>query len=97
MRQPEGSLFPAENSPRNRVDVPLVARYTGNVNTELLSIKEAAGQLRLHEKHVSRLCRQGTLPAKLVGGGYVITAEDLAAFAALERKPGRPRKSGEAR
>ena len=62
------------------------------MNTELLSIKDAAEVLKLHPAHVSRLCRTGVLPSRKIGACYVIEAGTLTEFAKLDRPGGRPRK-----
>ncbi len=45
--------------------------------TEILTTKEAADFLKLHEKTLSRLARQGKLPGNKIGGEWRFLKEDL--------------------
>ncbi len=63
------------------------------VMNELLTTKQAAERLSLSHERVTLLCRSEVLKAERVGGIYLIRASDLEAFAALDRKPGRPKKA----
>jgi len=56
---------------------------------KLISSKEAAEKLGVHITRVQVLIREGRLPAKQIGGTYVIDEADLKRVA--NRKPGRPR------
>lgn len=60
------------------------------MESELISTKEAAERLGIHQTRVQVLIRSGRLPATLIGGTYLIRKSDLALVA--ERKPGRPSK-----
>ena len=44
---------------------------------EILTTKEAADFLKLHEKTLSRLARQGKLPGNKIGGEWRFLKEDL--------------------
>jgi excisionase family DNA binding protein len=55
---------------------------------KLISSAEAATQLGVHITRVQKLIREGRLPAKQVGGTYVIDEADLKLVS--NRKPGRP-------
>jgi excisionase family DNA binding protein len=55
---------------------------------KLISSAEAATQLGIHITRVQKLIREGRLPAKQVGGTYVIDEADLKLVSI--RKPGRP-------
>lgn len=55
---------------------------------KLISSAEAAAKLRVHITRVQVLIREGRLPAKQVGGTYVIDEADLKLVS--NRKPGRP-------
>jgi excisionase family DNA binding protein len=55
---------------------------------KLISSAEAATKLGVHITRVQVLIREGRLPAKQVGGTYVIQEEDLKLV--KDRKPGRP-------
>jgi excisionase family DNA binding protein len=55
---------------------------------KLISSAEAAKKLGVHVTRVQVLIRQGRLPAKQIGGSYVIDEEDL--HLVKDRKPGRP-------
>src|SRR5690606_37646424 len=61
----------------------------------LLTVDEAAQQLRLHPKTVLRHIREGRLRAARIGKGYRISPADLAAFAGVE--PVRSDAAGDAR
>jgi excisionase family DNA binding protein len=55
---------------------------------KLISSTEAAKKLGIHTTRVQVLIREGRLPAKLIGGTYVIDEADLKLV--KDRKPGRP-------
>ena len=55
---------------------------------KLISSTEAAKKLGVHTTRVQVLIREGRLPAKLIGGVYVIDEADLRLV--KDRKPGRP-------
>ena len=55
---------------------------------KLISSAEAAKKLGVHITRVQVLIREGRLPAKQVGGTYVIDEADLKLVS--NRKPGRP-------
>ena len=54
-----------------------------------ISSKDAAGRLNLSVRRVQELIKNGRLPAKMIGGVYLIDEKDLALV--KNRKPGRPR------
>lgn len=56
---------------------------------KLISSAEAAHKLGVHITRVQVLIREGRLPARQVGGTYVIDEADLKLVS--NRKPGRPR------
>jgi excisionase family DNA binding protein len=58
----------------------------------LLTIPEAADEIGISRVVLWRLVRKGTLPSIPAGRFRLIDADDLAAFAAKDRKPGRPRR-----
>jgi excisionase family DNA binding protein len=62
---------------------------------KLISSAEAAKKLGVHITRVQVLIRQGRLPAKQIGGSYVIEEDDLRLV--KDRKPGRPPSGGMAR
>lgn len=72
--------------------------FSGYVNRynarcmELLTIEEAAGELGLHYNTVYHFCTSGRL-GQQVGRFWVISRDDLEAFKAIDRTPGRPRKT----
>lgn len=47
---------------------------------EILTTKEAADFLKLHEKTLSRLARQGKLPGNKIGGEWRFLKEDLVSW-----------------
>jgi excisionase family DNA binding protein len=55
---------------------------------KLISSAQAAKKLGVHITRVQVLIREGRLPAKQVGGTYVINEADLRLVS--NRKPGRP-------
>jgi len=60
---------------------------------KLLSVTEAAHILGVSPALVRRYCQRGLLPAIKVGSaGWAIDEADLAAFATLPRKRGRPER-----
>lgn len=54
-----------------------------------LSSKDAAARLNISIRRVQELIKKGRLPAKMIGGVYLIDEKDLALV--KNRKPGRPR------
>jgi excisionase family DNA binding protein len=54
-----------------------------------ISSKDAAARLSLSVRRVQELIKNGRLPAKMIGGVYLIEEKDLALV--KDRKPGRPR------
>jgi excisionase family DNA binding protein len=58
----------------------------------VVSVKQAAEFLGLHEQTVREYLRAGRIKAQRIGRVYVIEERDLRAFLAKPRKPGRPRK-----
>jgi excisionase family DNA binding protein len=56
-----------------------------------LSTTEAAALLRVDPSRVRFLCKRGRIKTIKVGGTYCIAQSELARFAALPRRPGRPR------
>jgi excisionase family DNA binding protein len=55
-----------------------------------ISSKDAAARLNLSVRRVQELIKTERLPAKMIGGVYLIDEKDLALV--KNRKPGRPRK-----
>lgn len=45
--------------------------------TGLLTAREAAAEMRCHEKTVRRMIQRGELPARLVAGKWLVAASDL--------------------
>ena len=60
---------------------------------KLLSVPEAAARLGLSVAMVRRHCQQGTLPAFKVGSRWIISEDDLEAFAKKPRRRGPKAKS----
>ena len=59
----------------------------------LLSTAEVAKHLGIHHFSVSRIIKQGRLPAQLVGKSWVVREEDVEELAkSYEARRGRPRK-----
>lgn len=56
----------------------------------LLSTEEAAERLGVAGSRIRQLIKEGRLPAKKIGGGWVIAGKDLELV--KDRKPGRPKK-----
>jgi len=54
-----------------------------------ISSKDAAVRLNLSVRRVQELIKNGRLPAKMIGGVYLIEEKDLALL--KNRRPGRPR------
>jgi len=61
----------------------------------LLSTEEAAERLGVAGSRIRQLIAEGRLPAKKIGGGYVILSKDLDLV--KNRKPGRPKKKAATR
>ena len=55
----------------------------------MISSKDAAAHLKLSVRRVQALIKTGRLPAKMIGGVYLIEEKDLAFV--KNRKPGRPK------
>ena len=53
-----------------------------------ISSKDAAARLNLSVRRVQELVKNGRLPAKMIGGVYLIDDKDLVLV--KNRKPGRP-------
>jgi excisionase family DNA binding protein len=53
---------------------------------------EAASHLKLDPSRVRILCQQGRIETIKVGDVYGIAETELERFAAVDRRPGRPRK-----
>lgn len=58
----------------------------------VLTIPEAADRLSLSVTRLRSIIAEGRIPTQAVGPLSVIRLDDLNRFAAVERKPGRPRK-----
>lgn len=58
---------------------------------QLLSASEAATRMGVSLREVQRLCKEGLLPAQVVGGRYVIAAPDADAY--QRKRRGRPEKA----
>lgn len=56
------------------------------MSATLLTVDQAAQQLRLHPKTVLRYIKEGTLRAARIGKGYRIAQADLDALAGLDRR-----------
>lgn len=56
------------------------------MSATLLTVDQAAEQLRLHPKTVLRYIKEGTLRAARIGKGYRIAQADLDALAGLDRR-----------
>jgi len=54
-----------------------------------ISTKDAAARLNLSVRRVQELIKNNRLPARMIGGMYLIDEKDLALV--KNRKPGRPR------
>jgi len=54
-----------------------------------ISSKDAAARLKISVRRVQELIKKERLPAKMIGGVYLIEDRDLALV--KNRKPGRPR------
>jgi excisionase family DNA binding protein len=54
-----------------------------------ISTKDAAARLNLSVRRVQELIKTKRLPAKMIGGVYLIADKDLGLV--KDRKPGRPR------
>lgn len=55
----------------------------------LLTVEQVAERLHRHANWVRAQCHAGLLPAAMVGGGYLISEDDLDAYVA-SRKPAPP-------
>ena len=60
----------------------------------ILTTTQAAERLGISSRRVAALITAGKLPANQFGGSWMIREADLALVA--DRKPGRPKKAGEA-
>ena len=58
----------------------------------LISSKDAALRLKISIRRVQQLVKSGRLPARMIGGVYMIESENLVLV--KNRKTGRPRKVG---
>ena len=56
----------------------------------MLTIPQVAARLGLSKTRIHEFIRAGRLPATKPGRDWLITPEDLAAFAAIPRRPGHP-------
>jgi len=56
----------------------------------LISSKDAALRLKISIRRVQQLITDGRLPARMIGGVYMIESENLALV--KNRKTGRPKK-----
>ena len=56
----------------------------------LISSKDAALRLKISIRRVQQLIKDGRLPARMIGGVYMIESENLVLV--KNRKTGRPRK-----
>jgi len=61
-----------------------------------LSTTQAAAQLHVDPSRVRRLCQAGRIKTTRVGKTYAIAERELVRFAAIPRRPGRPRRDGHA-
>jgi excisionase family DNA binding protein len=62
----------------------------------ILSVEDAARDLEVSTRFVSRLCKNGRL-GKRLGGRYVISEDELREFKKTRRGPGRPRSDSVSR
>jgi excisionase family DNA binding protein len=58
--------------------------------TELLCIKEACQRLRLSERTVYQLARDGKIPARKIGGGWRIPINELMAGKNKQKPANKP-------
>ena len=59
---------------------------------QLHTVSQAAVYLQLSPRRVLQLINSGQLEAQKLGQQWLITTEELGAFARIPRKVGRPRK-----
>jgi excisionase family DNA binding protein len=57
-----------------------------------LSTTEAAAKLHVDPSRVRLLCKLGRIETIKVGNTYAISEHELERFAAIPRRPGRPRR-----
>ena len=62
------------------------------MRTEVLTTKQAAARLGLSQQRVQQLIAGGKLLAQMMGGNYIVYADDLASLK-VYGKPGRPKKA----
>lgn len=60
------------------------------MSDEPVDLQRAADDLGVHYQTAYRWVRNGTLPARLVGGRYVVTPDDIAGVAARRAQPTKP-------
>ena len=61
------------------------------MTTEYLNTEQAAERLGLSQRRVAALCKQGRL-GRWIGRGWQMTEAELARFAKIPRRVGRPPK-----
>ena len=70
-----------------RDETELRMKFMGNQDK---TVKQAAKILNVNEARVRQFIYSGRLPAQKVGRDLLIKSDDLDAFAAIQRKTGRP-------
>jgi excisionase family DNA binding protein len=60
------------------------------MSDEVVDLQRAADELGVHYQTAYRWVRNGTLPAQLVGGRYVVAPDDIASVAARRAQPRNP-------
>jgi excisionase family DNA binding protein len=58
------------------------------------STTEAAAVLHVEPSWVRLLCKRGRIKTIMIGNTYAISERELTRFAAMPRRPGRPRRNG---
>lgn len=69
---------------------PLSYNAPMRLTVEVLSVPQAANELKLHPNTVRQLIENGRLPAHRVGREWAILRPNLDWFKTLDRPPGRP-------
>jgi excisionase family DNA binding protein len=68
--------------------------YPDGVSDQPVDLQRAAEELGVHYQTAYRWVRNGTLPAQMVGGRYVVAADDIAAVVGRRMQPNRPPAPG---
>jgi excisionase family DNA binding protein len=61
----------------------------------MLTTEQAAEHLHLSQSRILKLIAAGRLPAMKIGRDWMIQPQALEAFAVIERRPGKPRKTAQ--